>query len=110
MDKKETLYFLGGVAIATIFFAIAFSLLKPNTKEHVYLDVDKVISRVATVIAEKKMSKEEAAQQVVIHKKKFEEELQSYAQKNNVIVFSSPKPIAGAKDVTEHFIKRTNGS
>jgi len=110
MDKKETLYFLGGIAITTIFFAIAFSSLKPTIKEHVYLDVDKVITKVASVIAEKKMSEEEAARQISEHKKKFEEELQTYAKKNNVIIFSSPKPIAGAKDVTEHFIKRTNGS
>ena len=106
MDKIKIKFFLAGIAGASLISAIAFGFLRPIAKEHVYLDVDKVITKVASSIAEKGLPTEETAQQITSHKKKFDEELHNYAKKNNVIIFSSPKPIAGAKDVTEHFIQR----
>ena len=95
---RELFYFAIGALVAAL---ISFKIItRPN---FVYVNVEKVIQEIAGKI-NKDLLKEKIEEEIVRHKKDFEAEIINYSKEHQVIVFSSPKPIAGATDVTDHFI------
>ena len=47
-----------------------------------------------------------ATAELARYRKLFDKVLEDHASRNEVIIFSSPKPIAGADDITEVLIKQ----
>lgn len=115
---KNSLTRLGGVLILGMLMGILVILLLSfsnainlNSKEYVYVDVEKVISSVNNEISrqikEKKITDNDVSAKLVLAKNKFDQSLGAYVKKHNAIVFSSSKVIAGAIDLTEYFTKQT---
>ena len=95
---EKLFYFAVGALVAVL---ISFKIIaRPN---FVYVNVDKVIQEIAGKIS--KLPKEKIEEEIIKHKQYFEAAITNYSKEHKVIVFSSPKPIAGAVEVTDHFIK-----
>jgi ElaB/YqjD/DUF883 family membrane-anchored ribosome-binding protein len=74
----------------------------------VYVDIDRVITEVTSKIL-KTSDKGKASRQLQDYRTAFDGALDHYANKHNVIIFSSPKPIRGAEDKTEEIMARAFG-
>ena len=83
---------------------LGFCLAKQKEKSYIYVDVDKVISVIA--IKCKDVPTAELGQKIEQMKKRFTQALNDYEKTNNVVIFSSPKPIKGATDKTDYFIEQ----
>jgi len=95
---EKLFYFAIGAILATL---ISFKVF--TAPKFVYVNVEKVIHEIAGKI-NKDLPKEKIEEEIIAHKKDFETAITNYSKEHQVIVFSSPKPIAGAVDVTNHFI------
>lgn len=102
IDKRSLV--IGFVLSSVAFFIMHLFFISTHGcghKEYVYVDVEAVIGSIGRELADAK-DPEEA---IKVHKGHFQEILEKYRLKHNAIIFSSPKPIAGAIDITEHFMK-----
>jgi hypothetical protein len=75
-------------------------------KSSVYVDAERVIRHVIDELQKNNIPKKDMEKAVMESKAKFQKELKYYSRSHNVIIFSSPKAIVGAEDVTEYFIER----
>ena len=100
--KLYFLQLLNKQFLCGLIFGIAFSIITlPKEKKTAYVDVDLVI----TNIIQKLDGAKDMNGAVAKCKQHFEEFLYEYSEKHKVMIFSSPKPIAGAIDITDHFVK-----
>ncbi len=105
--------FLSGllIGIALVNLLCLFNIMDLNQKRYVYVDIAKVIESVNKTInkqvEDKRISDDQVTSKLFSAKTKFNQLLDSYIKEHNAIVFSSIKVIAGANDVTEYFIKKT---
>ena len=97
---NKILIFLYGFLVG----ALVLLSVKEAEKHYVYVDVEKVILEVVKNL--KDTDEKQIDLKIEEHKKKFESDLTDYQNKNNSIIFSSPKPIKGAEDKTDYFIKK----
>jgi hypothetical protein len=103
LNRSNIISFCIGVVVA----AAASLLLKPVEKDvqkHVYLDVNRIIKEITTAVVAKNLAQDKAQEEVEVYKKSFDKALIDYSKKHNAIIFSSPKPLSGAKEVTDDFI------
>ena len=99
----------GGLVIGfMISLGIAFLIKSPTKKEFVYVNFDKVISNVMDRVS-KNNDGAMVTEEIENHKRLFVRTLDEYAKDNNVIVFSSPKPVSGARDATDLLIEKAYG-
>lgn len=103
MYKSNIISFFVGVII-TVAIAFAFNISKKTVQEHVYLDIERIIKELTIAVVNKNLSQKESEIKVKAYKQRFDKELKAYAKEHNVVIFSSPKPIAGGRDVTDYFI------
>ena len=96
---RELFYFAIGAIVATL---VSFKVF--TAPKFVYVNVEAVIKEIAGKI-NKDLPKEKIEEEIIKHKQDFEAAITNYSKEHKVIVFSSPKPIAGAVEVTDHFIK-----
>ena len=75
-------------------------------KKAVYVDAERVIHHVIRELKNNNVREEEMEKAVLESKSKFDKELKDYSQSHNAIIFSSPKALAGAENVTDYFIER----
>lgn len=73
-----------------------------KNKQYVYVDVGKVVSSVVRAVSAENPTNMQGL--IDVYKVKFRDLLAQYAKEHHVIVFSSPKPVSGAEDVTDWFI------
>lgn len=99
--KSAIIGFAIGAVVASAIIFIFFN----QTKEYAYVNIDKVISYVMSQV-NKGNSSEMVTEEVENYKRLFVKTLDEYAKSNNTIIFSSPKPISGAEDVTDLLIKK----
>jgi hypothetical protein len=103
--------FLFGLSVGVIGIKILcqFNLLDLNTKQYVYVDVEKVINSVNESLVKQaetgNISETQVSDKLMLAKNKFNFLLKNYTQNHNAVVFSSSKVIAGANDITEYFTK-----
>ena len=77
-----------------------------SNKAYVYVDAERVIRHVVDELQKNNTSDDEMEKAVQDSRSKFAQELKDYSQSHNAIIFSSPKALEGAEDVTEYFIER----
>ena len=75
-------------------------------KRPVYVDAERVIRHVVDELQKNNTSYDDMEKAVQESRSKFAQELKNYSQRHNAIIFSSPKALEGAEDVTEYFIER----
>ena len=102
--KSAIIGFAIGAVVASAIIFIFFN----QTKEYAYVNIDKVISYVVKEVSTGS-NKEDAKVDMDSYKKAFEQVLDRHSKENNVIIFSSPKAIAGAEDITELLIEKAFG-
>lgn len=79
------------------------SAVPKHGRPYVYVDMGQVISHITqAVVTEKPANTQE---RIDAYRTQFRSLAHKYAQENGVIVFSSPKPVSGAKDATGWFIE-----
>ena len=100
--KSAVIGFVMGFAICLI---VATLTTKPSQQQFVYVDFEKVISHVMSQVNQGNSS-EMVTEEVENYKRLFVKTLDDYAKSNNAIIFSSPKPVNGAKDATDLLIKK----
>jgi sugar-specific transcriptional regulator TrmB len=71
-----------------------------SAKEYAYIDMERVINEVNDRLAKQNVEGEQLTSKLKQAKEKFSAFTQGYSKKNNAIIFSSVKVIAGAKDIT----------
>ncbi len=109
--NKLLFTFVSGIALGVL---LSFLIVaKPANKTYIYVDVDKIISRIIKEISLPLRSKSYGGQDSSVEnlttnvdslKANFELALTDYEKTHNAIIFSSPKPIKGAIDKTDYFL------
>jgi hypothetical protein len=97
-----------GLIAGFIVSSLGFTLMIPSKQQFVYVNFDKVISHVMSQVNQSNSS-EMVTEEVENYKRLFVKTLDEYAKSNNAIIFSSPKPVSGAKDATDLLIERAFG-
>lgn len=100
MTLEKLFYFAIGAILATL---ISFKVF--TAPKFAYVNVEKVIQDIVGKINKDRLPKEKIEEEIAKHKKAFEDAITNYSKEHKVILFSSPKPIAGATDITDHFTK-----
>lgn len=80
----------------------------PTKQQFIYVNFDKVISHVMSEV-NRSNGGAMVTEEVENYKGLFVKTLDEYAKSNNAIVFSSPKPVSGAKDATDLLIEKAFG-
>ena len=104
--------FCFGSAIFGYFIGIVMGFQMKDFKEPnlVYVNMDKVIVAVAGEVASQGLKDDDATKKrIMSYREEFEKEIEGYSKNQGVVIFSSPKPIAGANDKTEYFVKKILG-
>ena len=96
--------FIYGV-VAGITFVSVFYIHQPK-KSYVYVDIGRVIGHITNAVVQENPTRIQT--RIDSYKVQFKKLIRQYAKNNHVVVFSSPKPISGAKDVTDWFIEHLN--
>lgn len=105
--KSVIIGFTLGALVASVIIFIFFNQTK--SKEYAYVNIDKVINYVVKEVSSSS-NKEGAKLDMDSYKKAFDQELKKHSEENNMIIFSSPKAIAGAEDITELLIEKSFGN
>lgn len=96
------------IGIVGIYILSEFNFINLNSKKYVYVNIEKVIESVnqelAKQIENKKISETEFEDKLILAKTRFDMFKDEYTKKNNAVIFSSTKVIAGASNITELFI------
>jgi hypothetical protein len=100
--KSAIIGFVMGFVICLIILSLT---IKPSRQKFVYVNFDKVISHVMSQVSQGNSSGM-ITEEVENYKRLFVKTLDEYAKSNNAIIFSSPKPVSGAKDATDLLIKK----
>lgn len=101
--------FLAGlsIGIALVKLLCLFNIINLNSKQYVYVDIEKVIVSVNGIlkqqIEEEQLTEAQISDKLILAKDKFNLLLNSYVKDHNAVVFSSTKVIAGAEDITKYF-------
>jgi hypothetical protein len=103
--KSVIIGFVMGLIICLIGATLT---MKPSQQQFVYVNFEKVISHVMSQVNQSNSS-EMVTEEVENYKGLFVKTLDEYAKSNNAIIFSSPKPVSGAKDATDLLIERAFG-
>lgn len=114
MHRGRIREFLSGFLVAAILSVSLFWMIRDKygfeCKTHyVYIDMDKIIGEITSMISAKKSSLQDSELWVESYRKEFAKMLDSYSTKHQAIIFSSPKPISGALDKTEFFLAKIRG-
>ena len=91
-------FILGIILGILLSLLVDFSLDKPK---YAYLDIELVVARISQKLHDEKNINEA----IESHKAYFKGILDSYSQKHALVIFSSLRPIAGAIDITDYFVK-----
>lgn len=107
--KEKIRYFcIGFCAAAILGYGLTFNF-KDKAVQNVYVDMDKVITELTKVIASKKLAAPQIERAIESYRHALDKELSSYAGQHKCIIFSSPKPISGALDMTDYFLNKLWG-
>ncbi|MCT4635282.1 MAG: hypothetical protein N4A31_03415 [Rickettsiales bacterium] len=110
--KKETAIFGCGLSIGIFFMylMVVLNVVKPERTKYVYVDVEQVISVVNQSlnkeIEAKRVGESQIDEKLSKAKAQFDLILEDYSLKNNAIVISSHKVIAGAENITKQITNK----
>ena len=107
MLKKILSSFCIGSAIFGLIIGLILSPLYKKS-EFVYVNMDRVIAAVVEEVGKGGEIKDAniIRKKIMSYREEFGKEIENYSKKHEVIIFSSPKPIAGAVDKTDYFLKK----
>ena len=100
---------IGIIVGVVIILGISLFINIPSKQQFIYVNFDKVISHVMSKVNQSNGG-EMVTEEVENYKGLFVKTLDEYAKSNNAIVFSSPKPVSGAKDATDLLIEKAFGN
>lgn len=101
---KAFLFGFTCVPILSVAFILYTGTCKSN--QNVFVDIDKILNEITRQLSTQALSDIELKEAIVSYKLKFDAELDDYERENKAIIFSSPKPIRGAVDKTDYFLRR----
>lgn len=104
MTRKST--FVLGIMFGVFLMMTFMAIERKGCPSFAYVDMDRVISKIAEELANQKVSNEELAAIVDSKKQDFQKELKKVSKENRLIIFTEPKPVEGANDITNHMINR----
>jgi sugar-specific transcriptional regulator TrmB len=114
--KKEITIFSCGISIGILFMylMVVLNVVKPERTKYVYVDVEQIITAVNQnlnqEIEAKHIGENQIDEKLTKAKVQFDLILENYPLKNNAVVISSHKVIAGAenitKDITDEILAR----
>jgi type-F conjugative transfer system protein TrbI len=94
-------FMAGLLAGGLVLYVLASTgLIRLYTPHYAYVDIEKVIASLNKTLQEADFSVEEANKKIAEAKHIFQEQLDAYRKEHHAIIFSSPKVIAGAQDIT----------
>lgn len=105
--KKEIAIFSCGLSIGILFtyLMVVLNVVKPESTKYAYVDVEQIISVINESLNQeieaKRISENQIDEKLVRAKTQFDIILEEYSLKNNAIVISSYKVIAGAENITK---------
>ena len=105
--KKEIAIFGCGLSLGILFMylMVVLNVVRPERIKYVYVDVEQIISVVNQSLNQKieaqNISENQIDGKLVRAKAQFDLILEDYSLKNNAIVISSHKVIAGAENITK---------
>lgn len=101
--------FIYGICAGLLFAFIGYNLLMQTTSEHAssfaYVDMDKVTKAVSANILSKNLSTEESEKQIKALREQLDILVDEYSKRQDKVLYSQPKPLKGAKDVTDELLK-----
>ena len=105
INKQNLIFIFVGFVTATILLTIfsRFNLIELSGKEYAFVNMEKIILSVNEELTKAELSNDEVTKKLSFTKEHFDSLLKIYSNKNNAVVFSSQKVIAGAKDITDYF-------
>ncbi len=108
LNRDITIFGCGlSIGILLMYFMVALNVIKPERMKYVYVDVEQIIASVNQNLSQKleakQITEEQIDEKLIAAKTQFNIILDEYSIKNNAIVISSHKVIAGAQNVTEYF-------
>lgn len=77
-------------------------------RKYEYVDINLIQDAIVKSITSQTSQNINVEEVILKYREAFANEIQEYSMKNNVILFSTPKPLIGAKDVTNYFIINLN--
>lgn len=110
--KKEIAGFSCGLSIGILFMylMVVLNVVKPERTKYVYVDVEQIISVVNQSlnkeIEAKRIGESQIDEKLSKAKAQFDLVLEDYSLKNNAIVISSHKVIAGAENITKQITNK----
>lgn len=105
--KKEIAILGCGLSIGILFMylMVVLNVVKPESTKYAYVDVEKIISVINESLNQeieaKRISENQIDEKLVRAKTQFDIILEEYSLKNNSIIISSHKVIAGADNITK---------
>jgi hypothetical protein len=100
-------FFIGVIVIILVFIVYSFQYRQDSPERvYTYVSIDRVIATINQEMAKKSLERAEMAEIVGRAKGLFEREVKEYSVRNNAVVFSSVRVIAGASDITEEIAKK----
>ena len=100
MFKDFTLRcFLYGVVAG---MTLGVCTMRYHRTPYVYVDMGKVISHISQNVVKESSQKPET--RIAEYKAEFQRLSAKYARENDVVVFSSPRPISASRDITDWVI------
>lgn len=105
INKQNLIFIFVGFVTATILLTLLsrFNLIELSGKEYAFVNMEKIILSVNEELTQAELSNDEVTKKLSSTKEHFDSLLKNYSKKNNAVVFSSQKVIAGAKDITDYF-------
>lgn len=94
--------------VTGIFITLAasyFGIINLNKKQYLYVEMDKLVSLVDLNLKKQNLEPSAFETKLNLAKSKFTDEISKFSQKHNAVIFTTLKPIAGAKNKTDYFTK-----
>lgn len=96
---------IGIVTAGLLAMLLVWQLPKPQ-KKYGYVDVRAVMQLIFTDLKDRNMQQKDMKRMIEEQREYFIFLLEDYSEKNNYVLFSAPKPIGGADDITDLFLKQ----
>lgn len=104
MTRKST--FVLGIMLGVLLMLAFMAIERRGCSSFAYVDMDKVISKIAEDLANQQIATEELSAIVDSKKQEFQKELKKVSQDNRLIIFTEPRPVEGANDITDYMLKK----
>lgn len=104
-DKSFIYGVLAGLMLAFIGYGLLIQTTSGHASSFAYVDMDRVTNGVSENILSKNLSTEESEKQIKGLREQLDILVDEYSKRQDKILYSHPRPLQGAKDVTDELLK-----